>query len=41
MAVSATAPDKRGGIGALLRRGDIALALGLTAILVVLIMPMP
>ncbi len=41
MAVSATAPDKRGGIGALMRRGDIALALGLVTILVVLIMPMP
>jgi flagellar biosynthesis protein FlhA len=41
MAVSDTAPDNRGGIGAFMRRGDIALALGLTAILVVLIMPMP
>ncbi|HMA15182.1 MAG TPA: FHIPEP family type III secretion protein, partial [Kiloniellaceae bacterium] len=36
-----TAGQQLGGIVNALKRGDIALALGVTAILVVLILPMP
>ncbi len=41
MADSNAAPNKVNFLGKLARRGDIALALGLVAILVVLILPLP